>query len=173
VGSRVKSKQNSKSKPGRDGDVAGTPVDAEGLSLHAVIMAELEALGIELGDGPAGAAGARGAGDGESDDEIECEGGPHHLYYDRRKGWMLRVTVDVGKSVIGKRLKFRLRTRDAGEAERARDLVLATLKKLGLTVHLRMQGKQRGKAEGVLSDRCKAGDCAGIVPGLCRVISDG
>ena len=135
AGSRVKPK----SKPGRDGDAAGALADGEGLSLHAVIMAELEALGIELGGVPAGAAGARVAVDGGSDDEIECQGGPHHLYYERTKGWMLRVTVDVGKSVIGKRLKFRLRTRDAGEAEKARDLVLATLKKLGLRVHLRMQ----------------------------------
>jgi len=77
--------------------------------------------------------------DGDRDDEVECEEGPHHLYYDGKKGWMLRVTVDVGKSVVGKRLKFRLRTRELGEAEKARELVLATLKRLGLRVRLRMQ----------------------------------
>ena len=108
---------------------------APGMSLHALLVAELKMLGD----------GREESEEGES----ESQGGVHHLHYDRRKGWMLRVTVDVGKAVIGKRLKFKLRTRDAGEAERARDLVLATLKRLGLTVRLRMQGRQRGQ-EGVL-----------------------
>ncbi|MEK7951654.1 hypothetical protein [Luteolibacter soli] len=124
---------------------AGMMAEAAGVSLHAMMMAELEALGDEDG--------------GREDAGPEGEGRLHHLDYDRTKGWMLRVTVEVGKKVIGKRLKFRLRTRDAAEAERARDLVLATLKRLGLRVRLRMQGRQgaglkRGGSEGrVIGDR--------------------
>lgn len=127
--------------------------EAAGLSLHARIMAELGALGIAPGEVP-GRAGARsrgaGAADravgegnaGDEDAEGAVVGGRHHLYHDRKKGWLLRVTVDVGKHVIGKRLKFNLRTHDLAEAEKARVLVLATLKKLGLTVRLRVQGRR-------------------------------
>jgi len=136
--------------------------DAAGLSLHAMIMAELEALGciarpgsgpeLERGRGdeqdqdsdPEPEPGPEHDRDGGGEGDGESQRGLHHLHYDRTKGWMLRVTVDLGKNVIGKRLKFRLRTRDAGEAEKARDLVLATLKRLGLTVRLRMQGRGRG-----------------------------
>lgn len=180
------------SAPGGDGDAPGAIAEAAGPSLHARIMAELEALGGIAGVAPVAAAvaararaGAQGLGgaaaglaakadvdaqvhaqgighraagvegeeasdreddddEGEGDD-FESESGPHHLHFDRAKGWLLRVTVDIGKSVIGKRLKFRLRTHDPAEAEKARDLVLATLKRLGLTVNLRMQGKQRGR----------------------------
>jgi hypothetical protein len=124
--------------------------DVAGLSLHVMIMAELKALGCiaraepdsDRDDDSESEPGSD-AGPGHGD-EPDSQRGPHHLHYDRTKGWMLRVTVDLGKNVIGKRLKFRLRTRDAQEAEKARDLVLATLKRLGLTVRLRMQGRQKG-----------------------------
>ena len=118
------------------------------LSLHARIMAELAALGRARshvrGRGAAlDRSGSRGRSL-EDDDEKECavEGGLHHLYYDRVKGWVLRVTVGLGKNVIGKRLKFYLRTRDLAEAEKARAWVLTTLRKLGLTVKGCVQSKE-------------------------------
>ena len=132
------------SAPGGDGDAPGAIAEAAGPSLHARIMAELEALGGIAGVAQEASDREDDDDEGESDD-FESESGPHHLHFDRAKGWLLRVTVDIGKSVIGKRLKFRLRTHDPAEAEKARDLVLATLKRLGLTVNLRMQGKQRGR----------------------------
>lgn len=123
----------------------GAMAAAAGPSFHAMLMGELKVLGgMARADGGRGADGGENHGCGEERDG-QCQGGQHHLYYDRTKGWMLRVTVTMGKKVIGKRLKFRLHTRDAGEAGKARDLVLATLKRLGLTVRLRMQGRQRGR----------------------------
>jgi len=73
-----------------------------------------------------------------------AEGG-HHLTYERHKGWVLRVTIQRGQKVVGKRLKFYLKTRELAEAEKARELVLATLRRLGLTVKLRHQKKKGAK----------------------------
>lgn len=140
------------SEPSPAGRFGEAPLPAgvlrDPLSFHARIMAELKALGGVACPGPAAGSEPDGADDDgggreqDSGDGLESAGGLHHLHYDRAKGWLLRVTVDLGKQVIGKRLKFHLRTRDAGEAEKARDLILATLRKLGLTVRLRMQGKR-------------------------------
>ncbi|MCW1926542.1 hypothetical protein OKA05_28580 [Luteolibacter arcticus] len=79
---------------------------------------------------------ATGEGAGSRADSSTSQ---HHLHYDRYKGWILRVTVQVGTKVIGKRLKFRLRTHDLAEAQKARELVIGVLRRLGLTVRVRMQ----------------------------------
>jgi transcriptional regulator with XRE-family HTH domain len=65
----------------------------------------------------------------------------HHLHWEKHKGWVLRVTVDVVTKEVGKRLRFRLGTRDLQEAIRNRTLVLGTLRKLGLKVRPRQQRK--------------------------------
>jgi hypothetical protein len=80
----------------------------------------------------------------------------HHLQWEKHKGWVLRVTVTLNPKEVGKRLKFRLLTRDKAEATERRKLVLAVLRTLGLTVKLRVQ---RRKGWGV-SHRRK-----GSVPG--------
>lgn len=67
--------------------------------------------------------------------------GDHHLYFERHKGWMMRVTVQIGKKVVGKRIKFALKTRDREEAEKRRDVMILGLKRLGLTVRVRLQKK--------------------------------
>lgn len=86
---------------------------------------------------------ARGAG-GEC---LPAPEGAHHLTFERHKGWTLRVTIQRGQKVVGKRLKFYLKTRELAEAEKARELVLATLRRLGLTVKLRHQRKKAPPAE--------------------------
>jgi hypothetical protein len=69
----------------------------------------------------------------------------HHLYWEKHKGWMLRLTIDVGAKVIGKRVKVRLRTLVLDEAKQRRELVIASFRTLGLTVRPRVQ-RRRGKA---------------------------
>lgn len=68
----------------------------------------------------------------------------HHLYWEKHKGWFFRPTINVGKRVVGKRRKFRLYTNDLAKAMDGRRLVLATLKRLGLSVADRAQ-KATGK----------------------------
>lgn len=81
----------------------------------------------------------------------------HHLHWEKHKGWMLRVTVDLGPKVVGKRVKFRLGTKDLEEALKSRELVLSTLRKLGLTLKISKSGpKRRAKVPGVIDARCRA-----------------
>lgn len=77
----------------------------------------------------------------------EASSAGHHLTFERHKGWTLRVTVQIGKKIVGKRLKFYLKTRILSEAEKNRELVLSTLRKLGLTVKLRHQKKKGAPAD--------------------------
>jgi len=63
----------------------------------------------------------------------------HHLDWEQGKGWRLRVTVDVGKKVVGKRLSLRLGTYVLEEAMQRKRVILALLTKLGLTVRQRVQ----------------------------------
>lgn len=69
----------------------------------------------------------------------------HHLIWDKQKGWEMRVTVDVGKKVVGKRIRERLKTRNLDEAIVRRDLIVANMRRLGLTLRDRRQkrGQQR------------------------------
>lgn len=63
----------------------------------------------------------------------------HHLDWEQGKGWRLRVTVDVGKKVVGKRICLRLGTYVLEEAMQRKRVILALLAKLGLTVRQRVQ----------------------------------
>ena len=63
----------------------------------------------------------------------------HHLDWEQGKGWRLRVTVDVGKKVVGKRISLRLGTYVLEDAIARKRLTLKLLEKLGLTVRQRVQ----------------------------------
>ena len=71
----------------------------------------------------------------------------HHLYWEKHKGWFLRVTIQLRAKEIGKRIKVRLYTHDEKTAKERREVVLAAYRKLGLKVTAR-----------VLRDRTKK-DC--------------
>lgn len=58
----------------------------------------------------------------------------HHISWEKDRGWFLRVTIQVGKKVVGSRIKVRLRTYDINEAIRARDVVLSSYKVMGFSV---------------------------------------
>ncbi len=77
----------------------------------------------------------------------------HHLYYEHDRGWMLRVTVDLGARVVGKRMKFRLGTHSLDEAGRGRELVVRILRQLGLTVRLRGKAGRGGALPGEISEQ--------------------
>ena len=72
----------------------------------------------------------------------------HHLIWDKQRGrWEVRLTIDVGKKLVGKRIRVKLRTADAHEAMRQRDVLIVGYKKLGLTVRDRRQKRWAKKAE--------------------------
>ena len=58
----------------------------------------------------------------------------HHVAWEKDRGWFMRVTIQVGTRVVGKRIKVRLKTTDILEAIRTRDVVLSSYKVMGFNV---------------------------------------
>jgi len=58
----------------------------------------------------------------------------HHIDWEKGRGWFMRVTINVSSKTVGKRIKFRLKTRDMEEAIKRRDVVFSSYKAIGFEV---------------------------------------
>jgi hypothetical protein len=98
--------------------------------------------------------------------------GSHHLVWDEnKKRWSMRVTVDIGEKLCGKRVCVRFKAQDLHVATIKRDAIIEAFRALGLKIRPRMQ---RGKnvqghpcraADGIQIDGLSASDapsCSGL-----------
>lgn len=82
-------------------------------------------------------------GDSAPDSETQVSiiaklGSMHGLTWDNvRQRWKLRITLDAGKKVVGKRVCMNLKTANAAVATQTRDAVIEAFRQLGLTVRER------------------------------------
>ena len=58
----------------------------------------------------------------------------HHIDWEKGRGWFMRLTISLDAKRVGKRIKFRLKTRDIEEAIKRRDVVFSAFKALGFHV---------------------------------------
>lgn len=66
--------------------------------------------------------------------------GSHHLVWDKQKQkWTLRVTVDMGEKVCGKRVCVRFKAPDMFIAMIKSDAIIEAFKALGLSIRPRLQ----------------------------------
>jgi DNA-binding transcriptional regulator YiaG len=64
----------------------------------------------------------------------------HGLTWDASKRiWKLRLTIDMGRKVVGKRISQSMRTADLELAIEKRNAVVAAYQKLGLTIRISLQ----------------------------------
>ncbi|WP_200273527.1 hypothetical protein [Luteolibacter pohnpeiensis] len=64
----------------------------------------------------------------------------HHLVWDKHRGkWEVRLTINLGTKVVGKRIVNKLSTADPEEAKKLRDVIIRSYEKLGLTLCDRRQ----------------------------------
>lgn len=64
----------------------------------------------------------------------------HNLTWDNdRMRWKLRLTLDMGRKIVGKRVLIHIKAANPDEAVLQRDAIIAGYEKLGLTVNVRMQ----------------------------------
>ena len=74
--------------------------------------------------------------------------GNHHLCWDEQKQrWTLRVTVDMGTKVVGRRLCIRFRATDLFIACVKRDAILEAFKALGLSIRPRLQKARKERPQ--------------------------
>ena len=72
--------------------------------------------------------------------------GSHHLVWDdQKKKWTLRVTVDMGPKVVGKRIMVRFKAPDLFIATIKRDAIMEAFKALGLKIRPRLQKSSKNK----------------------------
>jgi hypothetical protein len=72
--------------------------------------------------------------------------GNHHLCWDKTKNrWTLRVTVDMGEKIVGKRICVRFKATDLFIAMVKRDAILAAFHAIGLTIRPRLQKPRKEK----------------------------
>lgn len=70
--------------------------------------------------------------------------GSHHLCWDESKQrWTLRVTVDCGSKIVGKRVRVRFKATDLFTATIKRDAIISAFQALGLKIRPRMQKPQK------------------------------
>ena len=58
----------------------------------------------------------------------------HHIDCKETGYWRLRITINVGRKLVGKRLVIALQTKDVEEARLRRDIIIRSYEKLGLEV---------------------------------------
>ncbi len=71
----------------------------------------------------------------------------HHLSWDQKKGWKLKITIDRGPKITGKQVQEWMRTRDLKEAIARKELIIAhDTGRLGLKIQNRRQKRTKGIA---------------------------